>query len=41
MGGWVKRSSKIIDIVSYALEMSVNDVTRVFVVHFWSKTHLK
>ena len=28
------RSSKIIDIVSYALEMSVNGVTSVFVVHF-------
>ena len=31
-----KRSSKTIDIVSYALEVSVNGVTRVFVVHFRS-----
>ena len=30
-------SSKIIDIVSYALEMSVHGVTCVFVVHFRSK----
>ena len=28
-----KRSSKTIDIVSYTLEVSVNGVTRVFVVH--------
>ena len=32
---------KIIDIVSYALEMSVNGVTCVFVVHFRAKIHLK
>ena len=31
-----KRSSKTIDIVSYALEVSVNGVTYVFVVHFRS-----
>ena len=31
-----KRSSKTIDIVSYALEASVNGVTCVFVVHFRS-----
>ena len=30
MGGRVKKSSKIIDIVSYALEMSVNGVICVF-----------
>ena len=42
MGGWVekwrsqKRSSKTINIVSYALKVSVNGVTRVFVVHFRS-----
>ena len=29
-----KRSSKTIDIVSYALKVSVNGVTCVFVVHF-------
>ena len=40
MGGRVKkmkeqkRSSKTIDIVSYALNVSVNGVTCVFVVHF-------
>ena len=27
-------SKKTIDIVSYALEVGVNDATRVFVVHF-------
>ena len=31
-----KRSSKAIDIVSYALKVSVNGVTCVFVVHFSS-----
>ena len=31
-----KRSSKTIDIVSYALKVSVNGVTCVFVVHFRS-----
>ena len=31
-----KRSSKIIDIVSYALKVSENSVTCVFVVHFRS-----
>ena len=31
-----KRSSKIIDIVSYALKVSVNGVTCVFVAHFRS-----
>ena len=31
-----KRSSKTIDIVSYALKVSENCVTRVFVVHFRS-----
>ena len=41
MGGGVKklskkRSFKTIDIVSYALEVSVNGVTCVFVVHFKS-----
>ena len=42
MGGRVqkmkeqKRSSKTIDIVSYALKMSENGVTCVFVVHFRS-----
>ena len=30
----VKRSSKTINIVSYALQVSVNGVTCVFVVHF-------
>ena len=38
MGGQVK---KIIDIVSYALELSVNGVTCVFLVHFRLKKHLK
>ena len=43
MGGRVKKmkeqtikSSKTIDIVSYALKVSVNDVICVFVVHFTS-----
>ena len=43
MGGQVKknegakkRCSKTIDIVSYALELSENGVTYVFVVHFGS-----
>ena len=31
-----KRSSKTIDIVSYALEVNVNGVAYVFVVHFRS-----
>ena len=31
-----KKSSKTIDIVSYALKVSVNGVTHVFVAHFWS-----
>ena len=31
-----KRSSKTIDIVSYAIEIKVNGVTCVFVVHFRS-----
>ena len=41
-GGWVKnegaqkRSSKTIDIVSYALKESVNGVICVFVAHFRS-----
>ena len=34
--GAKKRSSKIIDIVSYALKVSVNGVICVFVAHFWS-----
>ena len=47
MGGWVKkrskikRSSKTIDIVSYALKVSENRVTRVFVVHFRSSDTFK
>ena len=46
MGGQVKnegakRCSKTIDIVSYALEMSVNGVTCVFVVHFRSSDKFK
>ena len=36
MGGGGK-SSKIIDIVRYALEMSVNGDTCMFVALFWSK----
>ena len=38
-----KRSSKTIDIVSYALEVSVNGVkcARVFVVHFRSSNTFK
>ena len=40
MGGWVKnegaKSSKTVDIVSYALKVSENGVTCVFVVHFRS-----
>ena len=36
-----KRSSKTIDIVSYALKVSVNGVICVFVVLFRSKIHLK
>ena len=34
-----KTSSKTIDIVSYALEVSINGVTCVFVVHFRSCIH--
>ena len=34
--GAKKRSSKTIDIVSYALKVSVNGVTCVFVAHFRS-----
>ena len=46
MGGQVKnegakRCYKTIDIVSYALEMSVNGVTCVFVVHFRSSDKFK
>ena len=37
----LKRSSKTIDIVSCALEVSVNGVTYVFVVHFRSPELLK
>ena len=36
MGGQVKKSFKTIDIVSYALKVSVNGVIYVFVVHFRS-----
>ena len=36
-----KRSSKTIDIVSYALKVTENGVTCVFVVHFSHQTHLK
>ena len=36
-----ERSSKIIDIVSYALKMSENGVTCVFVVHFRSSDTFK
>ena len=36
-----KRSSKTIDIVSYALEVYVNGVTCVFVVHFRSSDTFK
>ena len=35
-GGQVKKGSKTIDIVSYALEVSVNGATCVFTVHFRS-----
>ena len=35
-----KRSSKTIDIVSYALKVSVNGVTCVFVVFSGQKIHL-
>ena len=45
MGGLIKKeqkgSSKTIDIVSYALEVSVNGVTCVFVVLFRSKNTFK
>ena len=36
-----KRSSKTIDIVSYALKVSVNGVIRVFVAHFRSSDTLE
>ena len=36
-----KRSSKTIDIVSYAFKMSVNGVMCVLIVHFRSSAHLK
>ena len=36
-----KRSSKTIDIVSYAFEVGVNGVTCVFVVHFTSSDTFK
>ena len=36
-----KRSSKTIDIVSYALKASENGVARVFVVHFRSSDTFK
>ena len=36
-----QKSSKTIDIVSYALKVNENDVTCVFVVHFSHQTHLK
>jgi len=41
-GWWMgkKRSTKIIDIVSYTLEMSVNGVTFVIVVHFRLKKNI-
>ena len=41
--GWKgggQKSSKLIDIVSYALEISVNGITCVFVVHFRSIRHI-
>ena len=49
MGGWVAdgqkneraKSSKTIDIISYALKVSVNGVTCVFVVLFSSKNTFK
>ena len=47
MGGWAKklrskkRSSETIDIGSYALEVGVNGVTCVFVVHFRSSDTIK
>ena len=36
-----RKSSEIIDIVSYALEMSANGIPCVFVVHFWLKNTFK
>ena len=36
-----KKSSKTIDTVSYASKVSVNGVTRVFVVHFKSSDTFK
>ena len=39
VGGAKKRSSKTIDIVSYALKVSVNGVKCVFVAHF--RAHVK
>ena len=46
MGGWVKNEGakkvfKTIDIVSYALKVSENGVTCVFVVHFRSSDTFK
>ena len=48
MGGWLvkkmkeqKRSSKTIDIVTYALKVGENGVTCVFVVHFRSSDTFK
>ena len=47
MGGWKKKGAKqkgsrTIDVVSYALEVSLNGVTCMFVVHFRSSdTFLK
>ena len=40
-GAKTARSSKTIDIVNYALKMSVNGVTCVFVVHFRSSNTFK
>ena len=40
-GGAKKRSSKTIDIVSYALKVSVNGVICVFVAHFRSSGTLE
>ena len=41
MGGQVKKGLPKPDIVSYALEVSVNGVMCVFVVHFKSSEHIK
>ena len=41
LDGWrMSKSSQIIDIVSYALEMSVNGITCVFIVHFRFKKNI-